>query len=182
MDALLPAFIAVLLAETGGRAQSLAAMQGSAAFLAALALSSLISLAIGAAGAVWIGGLIGERPRMLLAGLALLFAGVPMLFPSKPPKPIANTRFATVFFAFLARQLGDASQFIVFALAARGNSVALSLLGGFSGVMAAGALPMIVGRDWPGAAKLLWLRRLAALLLALTGGWFAISALGIAGD
>ena len=184
MDALLPAFVAVLLAETGGRMQGLVgqmgARQSGGAVLAALALSTLISLGVAVAGAAVIATMIGARPRELLSGLALLFAGVPMLLRQKPPKAIGETSgIVRSFFAFLAAQLGDASQFIVFAFAARGSAPTLAMAGGVAAVLSAGALPLILGKDWPGSLPLSSLRRIAAVLLIVAGGFIAIKALGI---
>jgi Ca2+/H+ antiporter, TMEM165/GDT1 family len=184
MDALLPAFIAVLLAETGGKVQGLSALMGqgqaAARMMAALLLSTLVSLGIALAGAFVIAGMIGVNPRNLLAGLALLFAGVPMLFAPKAPKlPKGKPGFATSLFAFLAAQIGDASQFIIFALAARTATPPLALVGGLAGVMAACALPLVMGKDWPEAVPLTLLRRIAAALLTLAGVWLMVTALGI---
>ncbi len=182
MDALLPALIAVLLAETGGKVQGLsvhmAARQSFIPVLVALAISTAVSLAIAAFGAVYIAKLIGERPRILLAGLALLMAGVPMLLRGKPLKPDAGKPgFAKSLFAFIASQIGDASQFIVFALAARGSAPALAFAGGMAGVLIAAALPVVAGKDWPGPERLRLLRLIAAVLLTLAGFALAVSAL-----
>jgi putative Ca2+/H+ antiporter (TMEM165/GDT1 family) len=175
VDALIPAFIAVLLAETGGKVQALA---GRDRQLLALALSTVISLGLAVAGGVVIATMIGAQPRTLLAGLALVFAGVPMLFPAKPLSEGGDAPgFAKAFFRFLAAQLGDASQFIAFAIAARSNMPLLALAGGFGGVMLAGALPGMFGKDWPEAAKLRLFRWAAALLLTGAGVWLAITAL-----
>jgi Ca2+/H+ antiporter, TMEM165/GDT1 family len=185
VDALLPAFIAVLLAETGGKAQALSALigvqQSAGRVMAALFVSTLISLGIAVAGSALIAGAIGYAPRNMLAGLALLFAGVPMLLTPKPPKqPKGKPGFGTSFFAFVAAQIGDASQFIVFALAARSAAPPLALTGGVVGVMAACALPLVLGKDWPAAIPLTALRRIAAVLLSLAGAWLIVTALGIA--
>lgn len=175
MDALIPAFIAVLLAETGGKAQALSGRDGH---LLALALSTVVSLGLAVAGGAVIATMIGPQPRTLLAGLALVFAGVPMLLPAKPLKPEDDAPgFAKAFFRYLAVQLGDASQFIAFAIAARSNMPVLALAGGFGGVILAGALPGMFGKDWPEAVKLRLFRWAAALLLTGAGAWLAITAL-----
>ncbi len=175
MEGLIPAFIAILLAETGGSVQALAGRNGA---LPALALSTLISLGIAVAGGAVIATMIGPQPRMLLAGLALLFAGGPMLLRVKPPRAQDDAPgFSKAFFRYLAAQLGDASQFIAFAIAARSSMPLLALAGGWGGVMLAAALPGLLGRDWPEAARLGLLRRASALLLTGAGVWLIISAL-----
>lgn len=184
MDALLPAFIAVLLAETGGKAQAQSALlgqqQAASRVMAALLFSTLISLAIAVAGSILVAQSIGYAPRNMLAGLALLFAGAPMMLTPKPPKPPrGKPGFATSFFAFLAGQIGDASQFIVFALAARSAAPTLALVGGMAGILAACTLPLIMGKEWPAALPLTMLRRIAAVLLTVAGICLIVSALGI---
>lgn len=181
MEALIPAFIAVLLAETGGKVQSLATRgPGNRAMLLALGLSTLISLGIAAGGAILIADSFALAPRTLLAGLALLFAGAPMLLPAKPAKPRDEGRgFAGHLFGFLAAQIGDASQFIVFAIAARSNMAPLAFAGGVAAVLAAGAMPSLFASEWPDAKHLMTLRRIAAILLLLAGLWCAATALRV---
>jgi Ca2+/H+ antiporter, TMEM165/GDT1 family len=174
----------VLLAETGGKVQGLsaqfAARQSVVIVLVALALSTAISLGIAIVGAGYIARLIGERPRILLAGLALLMAGVPMLFRIKAIKPIAaKPGFGKMLFAFIASQIGDASQFIVFAWAARGSAPGLAFAGGVAGVLVAASLPILAGKDWPTPTRLALLRLVAAILLTIAGLAMALSALDL---
>ena len=179
MDALLPAFIAVLLAETGGSVQALTAAtrerRPAPVTLIALALSTLVSLGLAAWGATLIAGMIGLSPRTMLAGLALLFAGAPMLLPKKLLAP----QVGSAFFAFLAAQIGDASQFVVFALAARTNMPLLALAGGCAAVMFAAALPLMARADWPDEGTLNRLRRIPAILLLLAGLLLILRGMGM---
>ena len=63
-------------------------------------IKMLVSLGLAAWGATLIAGMIGLSPRTMLAGLALLFAGAPMLLPKKPLPP----QEGSAFFAFLIVQ------------------------------------------------------------------------------
>ena len=177
MDGLLPAFVAVLLAETGGAIQKIfigRAGPDAGRSLALLAVSTLLSLGVACAGAAIIGPMLGERPRALMAGLALLFAGVPMLLPDWRQKkaPMRISRFD-----FAKTQFGDASQFIVFAFGARGSMPWLALAGGFAGIMIAAVLPVLLGKDWPSGVPMVLMHKLAGWILALAGLWQALMAL-----
>lgn len=183
MDVLLPVFVAVLLAETGGRIQADAHALGlkfaaPGPILAALALSTVASLAVAGVGGALVADMISFQARTLLAGLALLFAGLPMVLPRKAAsEPKGDTAFPAAIRAFGPAQFGDASQFIVFAMAARTDLPVLGVAAGLVATIAAALMPLAMGRDWPGALPLTWLRRIAALLLALAGAWMIVSAL-----
>ena len=183
METLLPVFIAVLLAETGGRIQAKSHslnlhFDAAPAILAGLALSTLASLLVAGVGGAIIAKSIGFEARTLLAGLALLGAGAPMAFRSLNVKAATGkTPFPASLKAFVPLQFGDSSQFIVFALAARSGQPVLALCGGLAATLAAAAFPILAGRDWPGKLPLVLFRRIAAILLAGAGGWMVVSAL-----
>ena len=183
MDVLLPVFIAVLLAETGGRVQAMAhALQvrfaASGAILGGLTLTTLASLLVAGVGGAIIGTMINFEVRTLMAGLALLFAGGPMLLrPKRVRSPGDGWAFVTSLRSFAPLQFGDASQFIVFALAARTGLPGLGVGAGVVATLTAAVIPVAMGRDWPGALPLGVLRRIAAALLIVAGGWMIVSAL-----
>jgi putative Ca2+/H+ antiporter (TMEM165/GDT1 family) len=180
MEAVLPAMLAVLFAETGSKTQTLthsaAVAQGSALpVMIALALTSLMMLGIGAIGGMTVAHVLNPDAGKLLAGLALIFAGVPMLVPRKPKPVTPSTRYLPG--QLVVSQFGDASQFIVFALAARTEAPVLTLAGGLFGVAAAMVPPILMSSDWPGRVPVLALRMVAGLVLTAAGGWLAVSAL-----
>jgi Ca2+/H+ antiporter, TMEM165/GDT1 family len=184
MEALLPVFIAVLLAEVGGRVQaignvlSLAYPQSQNILFGALGVSTLISLSIGAIGGAFIAGMIAYDARTLLFGLALVFAGLPMVIAVKRPsvKGFA-TPIGAGLFGFGRAQFGDASQFIVFAVAARTGEPLLAILGGMLGVIVAAAPAIILQGAWPRKIPLRPIRIAAALILTLSGAVATITAL-----
>ena len=182
MDVLVPALLAVLLSEVGGKTQNFAlahAMAGqSRNGLLSLLLSSLIAYAVAAIAGTLIGQMIPLEARSLLVGVALLAAGVPMVMKARAapalPSPPSFVRSA---FGFATTQFGDGAQFLVFALAAKGTSPALALIGGLLGVMASGFLAMLIGKDWPQGGRLSGIRIGAGVLLSIAGFVAAISAL-----
>ncbi len=183
MDAIVPVFIAVLLAETGGIVQHAAhhlghQFKGSAKTVIALAIATVISLAVGAIGGRLVATMVTFEARTLLAGLALVFAGVPMLFRVKGERDLATTRpFFTSLLRFVRVQFADASQFIVFAFAARANAPELTLAAGFAAVMVAAVPPIILFIEWPFAMPLAILRKIAAIMLTFAGLWLGVIAL-----
>ena len=183
MDALLPVFVAILLGETGGRVQAVAhrlseTFSQTRAILAALALATFISLTIGAVGGAVVANLINFQARTLLAGLALIFAGAPMLLSRKPVAAIGGTKpFGTSLFHFARAQLGDASQFIVFGFAARADMPGFASAGGLAAVIISTLPPLLLRDEWPGSVPLGLLRRIAAVLLMIAGARMALGAM-----
>jgi len=186
MEVLLPVFVAVFLAEIGGKVQAnahqlgLRFAQGAAAILAALVMTSAISLAIAAIGGAIVTDMIDLRARTLLCGLALVFAGAPMLLSLKLPRPITGKApFTSALPRFATVQFGDASQFIVFAITARGDMPVLAAFAGVSAILAAAALPLMLARDWPGVLPLAVVRRVAGIALLIGGLWLAAVAFAV---
>jgi putative Ca2+/H+ antiporter (TMEM165/GDT1 family) len=185
METLLPVFVAVLLAETGGRVQqSSHSLQlrfaSPSRILAGLAISTLASLLVAAIGGIIVAGLISFDARTLLAGLALLVAGAPMALRTPAPKEAGGkTPFVASLAGFVPLQFGDASQFIVFAFVARTGEGALAIAAGLAATSLASAFPILFGRDWPGTLPIRLFRRIAALLLVTAGSWMLVSALGL---
>lgn len=183
MEALIPAFIAVLLAETGDRVQNQAHRLGLTfadhrPIYAALIIVTLINLSIGGIGGRYIANLISFEARTLFAGLALLLAGLPMLLQVKPAMPNGEKQgFLAGIARFFPAQIAGASPFIVAGLAARSDMAGFAIAGGFAGVMVAAVPPLLLKEEWPGALPLLLLRRIAAVLLIGSGLWLAVSAL-----
>lgn len=177
MDALVPALVAVLLAEMGGKTQGVAhagaVAYGAGRPLLALLLTSAIGLGVAAAGGVYISHLLTPEARTLLAALALVFAGAPMLLPRrKTPEPPRH-----LLPAFATAQFGDSAQFIVFAIAAQGGEAVLAAIGGVAGVLAAASPPALLGDQWPGRIPVGPLRVIGAALLLIGGIWLAARAL-----
>jgi putative Ca2+/H+ antiporter (TMEM165/GDT1 family) len=183
MDALIPAFIAVLLAETGDRVQSQAHRLGLTfsdhrPIYAALIIVTAINVSIGGIGGSYIASLISFEARTLFAGLALLLGGLPMLLKVAPVKPITQASpFLASAIRFIPAQIAGASPFIVAGLAARSDTTGFAIAGGFAGVLAASIPPLLLKEEWPGVLPLTALRRIAAALLIGAGLWLVVNAL-----
>jgi Ca2+/H+ antiporter, TMEM165/GDT1 family len=184
MDALIPAFVTILLAETGGRVQtSIHKLQtkfpcDGKLVLAALVLTTLASLTVAAVGGAIVADMIDFNARTLLAGLALLFAGGAMMLPFRQvPEPRGVGSFTASLRTLFPIQFADASQFILFAVAARSDMPVSAALAGFAAVLVAAAAPFALKEDWPGAIPLKPIRRACGVLLLLGGAGFALGAL-----
>lgn len=183
MEALLPVFIAVLLAETGGTVQAgtydLYRRFGSATtVLVALGATTFAGVLVAAIGASIIARMIGFEARSLMAGLSLLFAGVPMFLPGRAKQGLSGKgALSTSLRTFVPLQFGGAAQFIVFAFAARSGQAPLAATAGLLATLTAGALPIMAGKSWPSAIPLGRMRRVAAALLLGAGGWMIVDAL-----
>jgi Ca2+/H+ antiporter, TMEM165/GDT1 family len=182
MDAILPLLIAVLLAEMGSKTQTLAHQQSliSSHFriMGVLTLTSLVSYGLAAAAGMYISTLIAFDARSLLFGLALLFAGLPMILKSRqPPALPENASVMSLVRHFTTVQFGDAAQFLVFAVAARLGTPVLAVIGALAGVLTACLIPMMLGQSWIKDGAITVARRIAAVLLSGFGFWLIISAL-----
>jgi Ca2+/H+ antiporter, TMEM165/GDT1 family len=183
MEALLPAFIAVLLAEIDGRVQHTTETLSvhfakPTTILGALTLSSLVSLiAAGFSGAL-IAPLITYEARTLLLGLALLITGGSMLFPHKLAKPIgAGHAFPVSLWRYITSQFGDNSQFLVFAITARSASPTFAVVGGLAAIIAAALPPLFMPKEWRNMLPVHHFRRASTILFFLSGVYAALSGL-----
>ncbi len=182
MEALIPAFIAVLLAELDGKVQhqsgALVHRYNRAHLaLAALLLSTLASLTVAALGGWLVHNVMNWNARSLLAGLALASSGAVMLWPRKLVEPITGARaFPTSLWRYAVNQFGDNSQFIVFAFAAWSRSPALAAGAGLCAVLIAAIPPLFLPDDWLGLAPWKRLRQAGAVLLIASGVWMGASA------
>jgi Ca2+/H+ antiporter, TMEM165/GDT1 family len=180
MDVLLPVFIAVLLAEMGGKVQALShrLSQTSSHVLAALFVAAIASCSFAAIGGAVIAPLISFQARTLLGGLALLLAGAPNLLPLRTaPEPAMTIGFIGLCLRFARAQFGDASQFIIFAFAARANMPVLGAVAGMLAITLVSAPAILAHEDWPGPLPLKLLRIAGAVALSVAGGWMIVSAL-----
>lgn len=175
MSALMLAFVAVLLAGMGARDQSLLAAlsRRSGGAPGALLVAVLTgALTCGAAAAValeaGLGGgwlAINQDERLLIAGFALMMAGLESIVvaPRAAPKEPTRSLFAAAV-VFLAHQILDAARFLVLAVALVTRQPASAAIGGACG----GALALALG--WLGQGALLAAERRLGLLRRIAGG------------
>jgi putative Ca2+/H+ antiporter (TMEM165/GDT1 family) len=170
MAAFLLALVAVFAVSLGGRDQLLVArlserLGKGGALLAVGSLASTASALLMAAAGLAIALMLPSSAADMLVAIALLFAAVELAWqrPAKLPEEPTRSLFATLL-VLLARQVGDAARFCVFAFAASGSAW-LAGIGGALGGAAALALGIAAAGElerWPLRAVRL---TLAAVLL-----------------
>jgi putative Ca2+/H+ antiporter (TMEM165/GDT1 family) len=183
--AFLFALVSGFALSLGGRDQLLAArlaerLGKGGGLLAVGALGSTLSAAAMAAAGLALALVLPEPAADMLVAIGLLIAAVELAWPRRPELPDEPTRslFATLI-VLLARQLGDAARFMVFAFAA-GGSAWLAGVGGAIGGTAAIALGVLAADDlarWPLRA----IRLTLAALTALAAVVIALNVRGIIG-
>ena len=166
MASFLFALVAVFAVSLGGRDQLLVARLAArlgrgGGLLAAGLLSSVLSAFAMATAGLAMALVLPEPAADMLVAFALVIAAVELAWLRRAALPEEPTRslFAT-FVVLLARQLGDAARFIVFAFAA-GGSAWLAGAGGALGGFAALAMGAMLEEDLT-----LWPRRAIRLVLA----------------
>src|SRR5687767_6461081 len=149
MDVLVPAFIAAAIAEWGDKTQLvvafLVARSGRAGTIfAGLVIAAVLSSGVAAYAGDLVGATIPPRASGLLLGIALLFAGLSGLITRRTPS-LGSARVpllvATIILC-MAAELGDRTQFLTFAFAARFDSPVLAAAGSAAGIIAV-ALPAL---------------------------------------
>jgi Ca2+/H+ antiporter, TMEM165/GDT1 family len=185
MEALTAAFVAALLAETGGRTQRLAAEASAhtgrpAPTVAAIALAAAAASAVAAVGGYLVGSMVTPRALTLLVALALGFAGLQLLIARRRPKngpAAASASFVRTLARAVFIQFGEASQFLIFALAARFDAPALAGIGGTAGILAACIPAAMAGGALSAWRPLLPLRIVTGILFLLAALVTAVNAL-----
>ena len=182
----LTAMLAVLLAETGGRTQLLAALvairfERDRPVIAGLLLAVLLNVAVSALLGGWVHDLIGEDALMFFYALACLFSGLTMLaVRQRADEPMLRYgAFLGSFAALFLSMLGDRSQFLIGATAARTDMPLLAGMGGFLGLAAACVPAVILRNQFARAVPMVWIRRVGGGLFTLLGAGLALAALGL---
>ena len=145
MDSLLSAFIAAGLAEWGDRTQWLVLLLAARSgrpwqVILALLLAAAVSNGVAAYAGGFVADIVTVQATTLLLAVAFLFAGVAGLIRRAPPSA-GSTRVPLLIAAIillLAAELGDRTQFLAFAFAARFDSPVLAAAGATAGILAAG--------------------------------------------
>lgn len=178
MDAFLSALIAVLLAETGGRPQSVFLEQWQAEpgrRLATFAVYVLLSVA-GSAAAILPGyglaPLLTREAASLLLAIALALAGVSHLLQPRAAARTTPSAAPTIGRHVLARAT-DSSLLLMVALGCWTGSAPGAALGGALAMVAAAAIPAVAEAE---ARTLATLRAVAAGLLLAAAPLLAIAA------
>lgn len=154
MSDFLPLFLSVLLAEIGDAPQLLLAVLAmrfadKRPLLIGLYLAAAFSAGMSAVAGFGLHGLLNERALTGFQALTLLMAGGGMLFWKRRVKTLADWKTGALFTAFVglaAIQIGDKSQFLIAASAARSGSILVPAFAGFLAITLA-CVPAIVFQD-----------------------------------
>ena len=185
MDALMAALVAAMMAQASDRTPWLAARLAQqfakpglviVGTVIALATSNAIGAALGAA----IAPLLTPNARALLLSFALLSAGLAALWPPKPlPQPGGRTLgpILTAFIVLLASSMGDRTQFLTSAIAARGATPIFTAIGATLGSMAIHLPAIAAGEAARPRLPLTPIRLAIALVFLIAGAIAGLSAL-----
>jgi putative Ca2+/H+ antiporter (TMEM165/GDT1 family) len=190
MDALMAAFVAAILAQASDRTPWLTAIlstrfaqsgsRGPGAVIAGTAISLAVINAIGAIGGAIIGPRITPNAQNLLLALALLSAGGSALVPIKPPNRLSGWRigaFMTSLLGVAILGLGDRTQFITAALAARSPTPALAAVGATLGALVVNMASILAGEEVRKTLPLTAIRITIGILFVITGAVVGFAAL-----
>ncbi|WNO54252.1 TMEM165/GDT1 family protein [Stakelama saccharophila] len=185
MNALVPAFIAALLAQAGDRPPWLAAILRDrrgrpVAILAAILFVQLAGAVIAIAGATVVAPLLVPEARNLMLALALSFAGIGALWPIRPPDRLTGWRigaFPTAALGLFILTLGDRTQFLTATIGIASGHPAFAGIGAVAGAFLANLPAVMLGEAAWLALPLDWLRRVSGLLFLLVAVPLALAAL-----
>ena len=185
VDALMAALVAALLTQASDRTAWCAAMLRDrfarpGTVIAALGIAIALTNAMGALAGRVIGPAMTPEAKALMLALALVTAGGAVFFRMKPPDSLPDSRLgavATSLLALLALGLGDRTQFITFALAARTPMPALAWAGATIGALVVTVPAVLLGeRAWL-ALPLRTIRIACCVVLLVTGLVIGLGAL-----
>ncbi len=159
MDSFLLALVLVFAIALGGRDQwQVAQLADGLARSAPLLVLAIATALVSAAAMAWLGAsfadLLPARAAAMLVAFALAAAAFELFWPVKVKPPREPTRsLGAIGAVLLARQIGDAARFVVFALAAGATYPVTAAIGGGLAGAAAVALGWSVGGEglarWP---------------------------------
>lgn len=185
MDALLIALLGSLLGEIGDKSQLLVLALATrynrnGAVMAGIVVAAIANAAISAIAGAYLGPMLGSDARLLFLALSLLFLGIGMLWPVKPPDPLADWHigaFLTTALGLFILGFGDGPQFLILGLSTYSSNPVLAAIGGAAGVIAA-SIPVVLLRQRILASLPIRPIRLGGgALLLLVGAAVALTAL-----
>ena len=183
MSSFLFGFALVLLVSLGARDQLLVARlsgRTGPGLLLAGALAAILSACLMAWAATTIADLLFPAAKQMLVAFALLAAAVELAWPSRDKTPQEPTHsIMAAFVVLIARQIGDAGRFMIFALAAATALPWMVAAGGALGGISALTLGWIMGADLEKALPLKLVRRVLAGALLIAAITIGLTARGI---
>jgi putative Ca2+/H+ antiporter (TMEM165/GDT1 family) len=180
------ALIAAALLSIGARDQVLVARLamarsgGSGALIGVVVLVTALSSAAMAWGGAVVSAMLPSAAKSMLVAFALAAAAIELAWQRKDaaPKEPTHSLFA-LFVVLLARQIGDAARFAVFALAAAAGVPELSALGGWIGGAAVLMMAIVAADDLAHSPRLRPARWVLSGLCALAAIVIGLGARGL---
>jgi putative Ca2+/H+ antiporter (TMEM165/GDT1 family) len=179
VEAFAASVLLVAIAEIGDKTQLLslylaARYRRPGAIVAGIAVSTLANHALAGALGAWIATLVSAGALRWILGIAFLVCAVWALFADTLSAPTGLERgrigvFLITLVAFFVAEMGDKTQIATVALAAKYSSVMLVVLGSTVGMLVANAPVVYAGERLAKRLPVVWARRVAALLFAVTG-------------
>lgn len=175
--------ILVFVIALGGRDQMVMGELADRLGRSSLLLATGIACAVASAAAMaWLGGTFADilplRAARMLVAFALAVAALELALPARRQAAAAEpTRsLGAIALVLLARQIGDAARFVVFAYAVLAHYPIVSALGGAIGGAAAIALGWMAGGATLARYPLRWWRRGLALCLFVAAIFIGLNA------
>ncbi len=153
MDTFLFALLLVFAVSLGGRDQLVVArlsdaLEQSWPLLAVGGLVSLVSAAVMTFAGATLAEILPPRAADMLVAFALAIAAFELFWPVRlKPMEEPTRSLAAAAIVLLARQLGDAARFVVFAFAAEATYPVVTVIGGAIGGVAALTLGWMMGAE-----------------------------------
>ena len=172
MEALVPAFVLALLTQLGDRPAMLTAVLADRygrPLLVALAagLAHALGNGLAALGGAMIAPMLTPNAQGLLMAIALIFGAIGSLWPVRAPDRLESWRLGSLLTAFLGTfslAIGDRTQFLTLALAARGDPL-FALAGATAGAFAVAFVAAVLGELAWARIPFRWFRILAGLAM-----------------
>lgn len=183
MSSFLFGFALVLIVSIGARDQLLVARlagRTGPGLVVAGGLAATFSACMMAWGGAWIADMLFPAAQAMLVALALGAAAIELMWPAsdKAPREPSHSIMAA-FVVLLARQLGDAGRFLIFALSAATALPWLVAAGGAIGGTGALVVGWIAGGDLETALPLRAIRLVLAAVLLIASFTIGLTARGI---
>ncbi|MEQ8412656.1 MAG: hypothetical protein RIB52_14000 [Erythrobacter sp.] len=182
MDSFLLTLLLVFAIALGGRDQLIVAQLSDALGRSAPLLALGLACAAASAGLMaWAGAglaaILPQRAAEMLVAFALAIAAAELAWPAKVKRPAEPTRsVGAIGIVLLARQVGDAARFAVFAFAAEAVYPVVTVIGGTLGGGAAIALGWLAGAERLARFPLRVIRLVLAALLFVTALFIGLNA------
>ncbi len=176
-DAVLVSFGLSMASEMGDKTQIVAFSMAAetkdpASILGGIALATVLNQTLSSLAGDWIGERLDPRALAVVLGISFLLFAAWVLHAENDEVAPVRRRWGTLVTAalvFFLSEMGDKTQFLTVALAARYRSVLGVTVGTTLGMLVSDGLAVFLGERVAGHLSVRWIRRFAAGSLAFFG-------------